>query len=95
MTAHALGIARRIVGNLNRVKRAEPRHRRAARAALRSADDLYGIVPSDTRKPYDVREVIARLVDGSEFDEFKPLYGADPGHRLRAALGLSRRHRRQ
>ena len=39
------------------------------------AEELYGIVPTDPRKPYDVREVIARLVDGSEFDEFKPLYG--------------------
>jgi 3-methylcrotonyl-CoA carboxylase beta subunit len=71
---HALGIARRIVGNLNTVKRptldiAEPRE------PLYPADDLYGIVPSDTRKPYDVREVIARLIDGSEFDEFKRLYG--------------------
>jgi 3-methylcrotonyl-CoA carboxylase beta subunit len=72
--AHALGIARRIVGNLNTVKRpmldiAEPRE------PLYPADELYGIVPSDTRKPYDVREVIARLVDASEFDEFKRLYG--------------------
>src|SRR6185437_14963558 len=70
----ALGIARRIVGNLNRVKRptldiGEPR------APLYPADDLHGIVPNDPRKPYDVREVIARLVDGSEFDEFKRLYG--------------------
>ena len=39
------------------------------------AEDLYGIVQADVRKPYDVREVIARLVDGSEFDEFKKLYG--------------------
>ncbi|HEX4114035.1 MAG TPA: carboxyl transferase domain-containing protein, partial [Stellaceae bacterium] len=72
--AHALGIARRIVGNLNTVKRpmldmAEPCE------PLYPANELYGIVPSDTRKPYDVREVIARLVDGSEFDEFKRLYG--------------------
>jgi 3-methylcrotonyl-CoA carboxylase beta subunit len=72
--AHALGIARRIVGNLNTVKHptldiAEPRE------PLYPADELYGIVPSDTRKPYDVREVIARLVDASEFDEFKRLYG--------------------
>ena len=39
------------------------------------ADDIYGVVPMDTRKPYDIREIIARLVDGSEFDEFKKLYG--------------------
>ncbi|HXE15830.1 MAG TPA: carboxyl transferase domain-containing protein [Stellaceae bacterium] len=71
---HALGIARRIVGNLNIVKRptldvaspVEP---------LYPAEELYGVVPGDTRKPYDVRDIIARLVDGSEFDEFKRLYG--------------------
>ena len=39
------------------------------------ASDLYGLIPTDTRQPYDVREIIARLVDGSEFDEFKKLYG--------------------
>ena len=37
--------------------------------------EIYGVIPRDTRKPYDVREVIARIVDGSEFDEFKALYG--------------------
>ena len=72
--AHALGIARSIVGNLNRVKNpnldiAEPRE------PLHAAEELYGIVPADPRKPYDVREVIARIVDGSEFDEFKRFYG--------------------
>jgi 3-methylcrotonyl-CoA carboxylase beta subunit len=45
-------------------------------APVYDAQDLYGIVPSDTRKSYDVREVIARLVDGSVFDAFKPLYGS-------------------
>ncbi len=72
--AHALAIARRIVANLNRVKApqldvvdpVEPRY---------AADELYGIIPTDTRKPYDVREVIARIVDGSAFDEFKARYG--------------------
>jgi 3-methylcrotonyl-CoA carboxylase beta subunit len=72
--AHALGIARRIVGHLNRRKRplldiAEPRE------PLYPAEEIYGAVPADTRKPYDVREVIARIVDGSELDEFKQLYG--------------------
>jgi 3-methylcrotonyl-CoA carboxylase beta subunit len=71
---HALGIARRIVGNLNTVKQvglalAEPRE------PLYPAEDLYGVIPADTRRPYNVHEVIARLVDGSEFDEFKQLYG--------------------
>ena len=47
-----------------------------ARAPLYPAEDLYGIVPDDVRAPYDVHEVIARLVDGSEFHEFKALYGS-------------------
>ncbi|MDX1711327.1 MAG: carboxyl transferase domain-containing protein [Rhodovibrionaceae bacterium] len=72
--AHALAIARRIVGNLNRVKRhglelSEPRE------PLYDPAELYGVVPADLRKPYDAKEVLARVVDGSEFDEFKALYG--------------------
>jgi 3-methylcrotonyl-CoA carboxylase beta subunit len=72
---HALGIARRIVANLNQVKRSYLEVR-AAREPLFPADEIYGIVPADPRTPYDVRDVIARIVDGSEFDEFKALYGA-------------------
>ncbi len=71
---HALGLARRIVGNLNRVKDVGIEVR-APVEPLYPAEELYGVVPSDTRHPYDVREIIARLVDGSEFDEFKRLYG--------------------
>ncbi|MQP66288.1 methylcrotonoyl-CoA carboxylase [Niveispirillum sp. SYP-B3756] len=71
---HALGIARRIVGNLNRVKNPEI-DIRPVREPLYPADDLYGIIPTDTRKPYDVREIIARIIDGSELDEFKANYG--------------------
>ncbi|HUK04352.1 MAG TPA: carboxyl transferase domain-containing protein [Burkholderiales bacterium] len=72
--AHALAIVRRIVSNLNFEKKsslkiAEPRD------PLYPAEEIYGIVPADTRKPYDVREVIARVVDGSELDEFKQNYG--------------------
>jgi 3-methylcrotonyl-CoA carboxylase beta subunit len=72
--AHAIGIARRIVGNLGAPVRnlggwREPRE------PLYARDDIYGVIPVDTRKPYDIREIIARLVDGSEFDEFKKLYG--------------------
>ena len=72
--SHALGIARRVVANLNRVKRpglelSEPRD------PLYDPEEIYGVIPSDVRKPYDVREVIARIVDGSELDEFKQLYG--------------------
>jgi len=71
---HALSIARRIVGNLNWKKQivlelATPEE------PLYAAEELYGVIPTDTRKPYDVREVIARLVDGSRFDEFKARYG--------------------
>jgi 3-methylcrotonyl-CoA carboxylase beta subunit len=70
----ALAVARRIVAHLNRRKDV-PLDMRDARAPRLDAEQIYGIVPSDTRKPYDVREIIARIVDGSEFDEFKQLYG--------------------
>ena len=71
---HALAIARQIVGNLNRKKHValdvvqpvEPRY---------PAEEVYGVIQSDIRKPYDVREVIARIVDASDFDEFKARYG--------------------
>src|SRR5216683_6218713 len=72
---HAVGIARRIIANLNRVKRSPYLELRPTREPLFPADELYGIVPADPRTPYDVRDVIARIVDGSEFDEFKALYG--------------------
>ena len=73
--AHALAIARDIVANLNfrrdlsvvRREPVEPRY---------EAEDIYGIVSREFRFPYDIREVIARIVDGSEFQEFKKLYGA-------------------
>ena len=72
--AHALGLARRIVADLNVVKRTEL-DLREARDPAYDPGELHGIVGTDLRKPYDVREVIARIVDGSEFDEFKALYG--------------------
>jgi 3-methylcrotonyl-CoA carboxylase beta subunit len=73
--AHALAICRRIVANLNTRKQVtldvrepvEPRY---------PAEEIYGVIPAEVRKPYDVREVIARVVDGSELDEFKQNYGA-------------------
>ncbi|MBK6452700.1 MAG: methylcrotonoyl-CoA carboxylase [Proteobacteria bacterium] len=71
--AHALWMARRLVSNLNRSGSKPPPA--PARTPAYPADELYGVVPRDTRHPYDVREVIARLVDASEFDEFKELYG--------------------
>ncbi len=71
---HALAIARRIVGTLNRSKPAQL-ETRPPRAPLYDAAELGGIIPADRRRQYDVRDVIARIVDGSEFDEFKRLYG--------------------
>jgi 3-methylcrotonyl-CoA carboxylase beta subunit len=72
--AHALSIARRIVGNLNRIKQPNI-ELKPARDPLHEASEIYGIIPNDVRKPYDVRDVIARIVDCSELDEFKALYG--------------------
>ena len=71
---HALALARRIVAGLNRTK-APSLALRDPIAPKYAAEELYGVIPTDTRKPYDVHEVIARLVDGSEFDEFKARYG--------------------
>ncbi|AJE98564.1 carboxyl transferase domain-containing protein [Pandoraea apista] len=72
--AHALSIARSIAANLNRQKPATVAVRPPVEPKY-DARELYGVIPSDTKKPFDVREVIARLVDGSEFDEFKARYG--------------------
>jgi 3-methylcrotonyl-CoA carboxylase beta subunit len=73
--AHALGIARSIVGNLNRVKHA-PLAMQEPKPPRYDPRTLYGAIPADTRKPFDIREVIARTVDDSAFDEFKARYGA-------------------
>jgi 3-methylcrotonyl-CoA carboxylase beta subunit len=72
---HALGIARRILGTVNSVKQTSL-DLRAPLPPRYDPQELHGIIPQDVRQPYDVREVIARLVDGSEFDEFKHRYGA-------------------
>ena len=72
--AQALGQARSIVANLNRAK-THGLELREPCAPLYDPAEIYGIVSADPRKPYDVREIIARIVDASEFDEFKPLYG--------------------
>src|SRR5579872_915813 len=71
---HALAICRSIVSNLNRRKYI-PWDIHESEPPLYDASDLYGIIPRDNRKSYDVREIIARLVDGSRFHEFKELYG--------------------
>src|SRR5471032_736731 len=72
--AHALGIARSIVGNLNRVK-VSPVALKEPLPPRHDPHSLYGVIPADTRKPFDIREVIARIVDDSAFDEFKARYG--------------------
>jgi 3-methylcrotonyl-CoA carboxylase beta subunit len=72
--SHALALARQIVANLNRTKSVQL-DIRAPVEPRTNPEELYGIIPTDHRKPYDVREVIARLIDGSEFDEFKARYG--------------------
>ena len=71
---HALAIARDVIRNLNR-KKPMPLQLAEPREPLYPTEDLYGIVPTDTRKPFAVREIIARIVDGSEFQEFKARYG--------------------
>ncbi|AVA20740.1 MULTISPECIES: carboxyl transferase domain-containing protein [unclassified Rhizobium] len=73
--AHALALARQAVANLNRHKPTTV-ELREPEPPLYDPEDMLGIVPSDLRTPYDVREVIARIVDGSRFDEFKARYGA-------------------
>jgi 3-methylcrotonyl-CoA carboxylase beta subunit len=72
--AHALGIARTTVANLNDVKRPALALRQPITPRY-DAHEVYGVVQADRRKPWDTREVIARIADGSEFDEFKRLYG--------------------
>ena len=72
---HALAIARQAVKNLNKNK-AVAAAVSASVAPKYAAEELYGVIPVDTRKPFDVREIIARVVDGSDFDEFKARFGA-------------------
>lgn len=72
--AHALELVRSAVARLNRVKSMDIDLKESV-SPLYDPKELYGVVPVDLRQPYDVREVIARVVDGSEFDEFKALFG--------------------
>jgi 3-methylcrotonyl-CoA carboxylase beta subunit len=72
---HALQLVRRAVARLNRVKPVDLDLREPVEP-LYPVEDIYGVIPADKKQPYDVREVIARVVDGSDFDEFKALYGA-------------------
>ena len=72
--AHALGIVRRLVAHLNRRKACSLDVREPVEP-LHDPGDLYGLIPPDPRQPYEVREVVSRIVDASEFDEFKQRYG--------------------
>ena len=72
--AHALALARRAVGHLNRSKPKSVEWQTPENPAY-DPDEIFGIVPADLRTPYDIREVIGRIVDGSRFDEFKPRFG--------------------
>jgi 3-methylcrotonyl-CoA carboxylase beta subunit len=72
--AHALSIVRRIVSNLNFEKKCSLKIRKPE-DPLYPTEEIYGVIPVEGRKPYDVREIIARIVDGSELDEFKANYG--------------------
>jgi len=72
--SHALEIVRSIISNLNR-KAPHPIERLAVEEPVYDPREIVGIIPVDSRKPFDIREVIARTVDGSRFQEFKALYG--------------------
>jgi 3-methylcrotonyl-CoA carboxylase beta subunit len=72
--AHALEIARRAVGHLNFIKRARP-DMREPRDPVFDPAEIYGVIPVNTRQQFDVREIVTRIVDGSELDEFKARYG--------------------
>ncbi|MCU0930396.1 MAG: methylcrotonoyl-CoA carboxylase [Serpentinimonas sp.] len=73
--AHALALARQAVATLNK-RKPQVQDLREPRPPLYDPKELYGVIPTDTRKPYDVHEIIARIVDGSEFHEFKARFGA-------------------
>jgi 3-methylcrotonyl-CoA carboxylase beta subunit len=72
---HALGIARRLVARLNRPS-GRPADQPNFQSPRYDPNELYGVVPVESRHPFEVREVVARIVDGSAFDEFKARYGA-------------------
>ncbi|MEJ8823906.1 carboxyl transferase domain-containing protein [Variovorax humicola] len=72
---HALALARSAIANINRKDATDAPHPGVAAPDF-PRDELYGVIPTDTRKPFDVREIIARIVDASEFHEFKARFGA-------------------
>ncbi|MGB3864714.1 MAG: carboxyl transferase domain-containing protein [Xanthobacteraceae bacterium] len=74
--AHGLAIARDVIGRLDWNARGEAPARRPYTSPLYDIDELAGVIPTDHKTPYDVRELLVRIVDGSDFEEFKPRYGA-------------------
>ncbi|MBQ0957885.1 methylcrotonoyl-CoA carboxylase [Ideonella sp. 4Y11] len=72
---HALALARQVVGTLN-WRKDVPVKLQPAQPPKYPSEELLAVIPTDTRKPFDVREIIARIVDGSDFDEFKARYGS-------------------
>ncbi|MFT6735327.1 MAG: 3-methylcrotonyl-CoA carboxylase beta subunit [Polaribacter sp.] len=72
---HALGITRNIISHLNKQKYTPWKTAKPV-APLYPKEELYGVVPTDSKQPFDIKEIIARIVDASEFDEFKSLYGS-------------------
>ena len=91
---HALALARSVVGNLNWRKPSRCRLQ-PPRPPLFDPAELHGVIPTDPRKPFDVREIIARIVDGSEFRRVQGALRHDPGHRLRPHRRHAGGHRRQ
>ncbi|MCX4029450.1 methylcrotonoyl-CoA carboxylase [Endozoicomonas sp. SM1973] len=71
---HALALARQSVASFNQSKLTNPPH--PIKPPQYSAEELYGVIPTDTRKPFDIKEVICRIIDDSDFTEFKSLYGS-------------------
>ena len=87
--AHGLLKARDIIGNLDWNRRARAVERRAYEDPLYPAEQLAGVVPTDPKVPYDVRELLARVVDGSSLEEFKPRYGASTVCGFSSITGLA------
>ena len=94
---HAIALARSVVRNLNIKKEVSLQVEEPA-PPLYNPEDMYGIVGTNLQQSFEVRDVIARLVDGSRFDEFKALYGAFFGWLVlftKTSLALAQRERRR
>ena len=72
---HAIGLARQVASRLNWSPKNTPIRRQSTKLPRYDSEEIYGIIEKDTKKLYDAKEIIARIVDDSQFDEFKPLYG--------------------